>query len=103
MVPQARQRYCSVIAWVPNSERTSASVAWQWGQRGDRRGSSWSSSSSGTGGGELALFQAAEHRVRALVDGAGLAAPPNRVPARPVDLDGRGRLLHPLLEAGEQL
>jgi len=37
-VPHRRHLYCSVIAWVPKSEMTSASRALQCGHRGSSRG-----------------------------------------------------------------
>src|SRR5437870_12287723 len=61
---------------------TSASAAWQWGQRGSARGlfrGGWRR--------VLLLLEATQHGEGVLVDGAGAAAPPHRVPGLPVDRD----------------
>src|SRR2546423_15322146 len=100
MSPQARHRYWSVIACVPKREITSASVSPQCGQRGAERGRSGVSGSCGI---EPSLLEAAQHAERALVDGAGAAAAPRRVPARPVDVEPGGAPLQALLQAGPQL
>src|ERR1700693_2951367 len=70
------------MACVPKSEMTSASRAWQCGQRGAERGGSGF-----FGGGKPLLFQPAQHAEGRLVDRAGPTAPPHRVPSLPVDMN----------------
>src|SRR5207245_4968070 len=95
-VPHARQRYWSVMAWVPNSEMTSASRALQWGQAGSV--SRPSGLLFGRGGRKPLLLQTPQHAEGEVVDGAGPGSPPDRIPSLPVQLDGGRLRLHSFLE-----
>src|SRR2546427_11234182 len=97
-VQQLRQGYWSVIAWVPESEMTSTSLALQCGQRGSGRGL--------FRGGErrvLLLLQATQHAESVGVDRAFAAAPAHGVPLLPVDFGLRCLRFHLLFEASSQL
>src|SRR5256885_12642289 len=77
---------------------TSASLAWQWGQRGSGRGVS-------RGGGRRVLLplQASQHPERVRVDGAGAHTAPSWIPHLPIDGDMRRFRFQPALDAGEQV
>src|SRR5438477_7150652 len=77
---------------------TSASLAWQCGQRGSDRGLF-----SGGGRRVLLLLQASQHAERVRVDGALAHTAPSRVPHLPIDGDLRRFRFQPALDAGEQV
>src|SRR5579859_7214862 len=90
------------MAWVPNSEITSASRRWQCGHAGScsRAGSGLLLS---RGGRKPLLLQAAQHPERALIDGAGPGAPAPLIPSFPVGRHFRRRGLESLFEPRAQL
>src|SRR6202022_2440210 len=96
------------MAWVPNSEITSASRSPQWGQRGEAplppsRGGPGSGVAGFLGLGKALLLEAAQHRKSAVVDGAGPSPSTDRVPVLPLDRRFRSPCLETLLQPGVEL
>src|SRR5690349_25151719 len=97
-VPHLRQRYCSVIACVPKSEMTTASLALQCGQVGSDRGLI-------RGGGRrvFPLLEPTEHGKRVLIDRPFSSSPADGVPDVPVNRHVGGGDLQALLHARSHL
>src|SRR5205807_3246330 len=96
------------MAWVPNSDITSASRSPQWVQRGESRlppsGGGLGRGLSGfLGLGKALLLEAAQHRKSAVVDSARTPSSPDRVPVLPLDRHFRSPCLETLLQPGMEL
>src|ERR1700736_2102375 len=96
------------MAWVPNSEITSASRSPQWVQRGEAplppsKGGLGSGLSGFLGLGKALLLEAAQHRKSAVVDADGPFPSTDRVPVLPLDRHFRSSCLETLLQPGVEL